>query len=856
MLKGIQARRILAYSIIAALGMTGFASVHAQETNGSSDTSTGASTEKPASENKPTTLSQITVTAQKRVQTLQDVPITMTTLPEQQLHDAGVKDIKDLQNVVSGLSVSSTSSESQTTARIRGIGTVGDNPGLESSVGVTIDGVPRPRNGVAFGDLGELERIEVLKGPQGTVYGKNTSAGEINIVTKHPEFKEEGYAEMTLGNYGGVGVDASYNNTIGKHTAFRVYAVDRQHDGYMDVNTAGGPRTLDTDSDQSFQSVRGQLLIEPSNDVNILLIGDYTQRDENCCAGVTIQRGPTAAIVNALSAGGQGVIDAADPSRRLAYSNDGTRQKVTDEGLSSEINWTTPWFGNALFTSVTSVRKWDGNNSADLDYSGAPIWTRKYSPDHNYVRFHTWTQELRLAGSTDHVDWLGGLYFDGERLDRNDSITLGAAYEPYLSIALLNNIAGSFPPGLVDTSNAATFLSQASGLPYGTALSGTASNDTFHQDSSSSAAFGNVTWHATDKLDITLGARYTHEKKTLDSYYSRPNGAYACGSGLTNPTGVAGALASRGVPVPYLGAITPTVIGYMCLPWSNVLFDGRQTTQERSANEWSGTAKASYRWSEDVMTYLSAARGYKAGGFNLDSVQSGNGMSDGPAGIFPVEDTSFPGEFVDSYELGIKTTWADGNLLLDAAVFESDYSNFQLNSFLGTSYVVRSVQHLDTHGLDLDLLWQTGITGLTVQGGATYLHAKYGDELLPDADLALLPGSTPSFAPEWQASASVAYQWNMGSRLMGRFSLGGKYTSDYNTGSNLAPSKQQDSYTTMDARFTIGAQDKGWSIELWGRNLTDETYTQVGFDAPLQTGSTNAFLGAPRTYGVTGRLNF
>jgi iron complex outermembrane receptor protein len=852
MVKGIQAKRVLAWSIIAALGTAGFASAHAQQTNGSKD----ASTAPAAKPQKATTMSQITVTAQKREQSLQDVPITMTTVPEQQLHDAGVRDIKDLQNVVSGLSVSSTGSESQTTARIRGVGTVGDNPGLESSVGVTIDGVPRSRNGVAFGDLGELERIEVLKGPQGTVYGKNTSAGEINIITKHPEFKESGYAELEMGNYHDVGVSASYNHKINDKAAFRVFAIDRQHDGYTHVNTAGGPRTLNKDGDQSLQSVRAQLLLKPTNDLNVLIIGDYTQRDENCCVGVTLQRGPSAPLVNALSARGQGVIAVVDPSRRLAYANDGTRQTVTEKGLSAEVNWVTPWFNNALLTSITSVRQWDGNNSADLDYSGAPIWGRKYSSDHNYVRFHTWTQELRMTGSTERVDWLGGVYFDGERLDRNDSINLGSAYEPYLSIALLNNIAAAFPPGLVNTTGAATFLSQAAGLPYGSALSGTATNDTFHQDAKSAAAFSNVTIHATDQLDFTLGARYTHEKKTVDSYYTRPNGAYACGKALTNPTAVAAALASRGVPAPYLGAITPTVIGYMCLPWSNVLFNGRHTTQERSANEWSGTAKASFRWTPDVMTYLSAARGYKAGGFNLDSVQSGNGRSDGPPGIFPATDTSFGGEFVDSYELGTKTTWAGGNLLLDAAVFQSNYTDFQLNSFLGTSYVVRSVPHLNTRGVDIDLLWQTGIAGLTVQGGATYLHARYGEEMLPDADLRRLAGSTASFAPKWQASGTVAYQWDLGGNLMARFNVGAKYTSDYNTGSNLAPAKRQDAFTLVDARLGIGARDKGWLVELWGRNLTNEAYTQVGFDAPLQTGSINAFMGSPRTWGITGRYSF
>jgi len=578
------------------------------------------------------------------------------------------------------------------------------------------------------------------------------------------------------------------------------------------------------------------------------VIGDYTHRDENCCTGVTTFTGPAAAIVNAL-AGGNGVIPVADPSQRLTYSNRGTEQEVTDKGLSTEINWATPWFDHATLTSITSLRDWQGINSADLDYSGADIWYRGFGPGQNDVKFRTFSQELRLAGTSGRFDWMGGLYFDNEHLKRDDAITLGSAYEPYLSIALLNTIAAAFPAGLVNTTGVATFLSQAAGLPFGTALSGQATDDRWSQDAKSQAAFSNVTFHATDDLALTAGARFTHQTKDVDSFYSNPNGGGACAAALGNPAGVAAALAARGVPAAYLGGIVPTVIGYMCLPWSNPLFNGLKTHQSLSEDEWSGSLKAAYRWSDTVMTYVSAARGYKAGGFNLDRQQSANGLSSGPAGIVP-DDTSFPGEFVDSYELGAKTSSQDGDLLLNAALFHEEYSDFQLNSFLGTSYVVRPVPQLVAQGVDADLLWQTRITGLTLSSGLTWTDAKYGDDLLPDAALALRPGSRASFAPKWTATAGIAYQWTFGPDLSARFNVGAKYTSDYNTGSDLSPFKQQDAFTLLNAGFTVGALDQRWNLEFWGRNLTDRTYSQVGFDAPLQTGSFNAFLGAPRTYGV------
>ena len=165
-------------------------------------------------EEEPTTLDQITVTAQKREEALQDVPVVVTALTEAMLEENGVRDIKDLANMVSGLTVTSTQSEAQTVARIRGVGTVGDNAGLESSVGIVIDGVFRPRNGVGFTDLGELERIEVLKGPQGTLFGKNTSAGVINVITKRPSYQQRAEAEVTVGSYGMFGVSGSYNDSL------------------------------------------------------------------------------------------------------------------------------------------------------------------------------------------------------------------------------------------------------------------------------------------------------------------------------------------------------------------------------------------------------------------------------------------------------------------------------------------------------------------------------------------------------------------------------------------------------------------------------------------------------------------
>ncbi|MET0294983.1 MAG: TonB-dependent receptor plug domain-containing protein, partial [Phenylobacterium sp.] len=189
-----------------------------------------------------TAVEELIVTAQKREQNLQDVPIVVTSVSGQLLQDAGVRDIRELTVLTPGLTVTSTTSETVVTARIRGVGTVGDNPGLESSVGVVIDGVYRPRNGVSFGDLGEVDRIEVLKGPQGTLFGKNTSAGVINILTAGPTDTLEAESTATAGNFGQVGFTGSLSGPLADGLKGRIYGALRKRDGFQDIVVGPGPR--------------------------------------------------------------------------------------------------------------------------------------------------------------------------------------------------------------------------------------------------------------------------------------------------------------------------------------------------------------------------------------------------------------------------------------------------------------------------------------------------------------------------------------------------------------------------------------------------------------------------------------
>ena len=834
----------------------------------------------------PTTIDDIIVTAQKREQSLQDVPIVVTSLSQALLEDAGVKDIKDLQILTPGMTVTSTQSEASTTVRIRGAGTVGDNPGLESSVGVVIDGVYRSRNSVGFGDLGELSRIEVLKGPQGTLFGKNTSAGVINIISEAPSFTPGFNAEATYGNFNAWGVAGSVTGPITDQIAGRLYVAKRERDGFYDVNTGDGPRTQTDDQTQNFWTARGQLLILPSDSASIRIIADYSKRDEYCCGAVQTRVGPTFAFVDFLANGTGQAPPAAGfgrvPFSRLSYANRDTPQEIEDMGLSAEANID---IGDVTLTSISSWRDWSFQQGMDLDYTGADIFYRPNDGSNGYSVGNL-TQELRLAGSTDRLDWLVGLFGTIENIDRDDGYAYGADYNGFVSFLLTASVpaaqGGPNPGRLGCFTNPAGFaVSIIGGQPVPTCVlgltppsasaplfpaGGLAYHDRYSQRSESLALFTNNTFRVTDKFDITLGLRGTYDKKRLLGVQDNlgTNGA-ACG----------GALVNQANPNP--GLRTPmAAVGVLCLPWSNPLYDNRRISEEFSDTAFSGTIKGAWRPTENLMAYASYARGYKGAGYNMDRVQTG---------ITPDASLYFPEETVDSYELGVKATLLNRTLLFNATYFDQKFEDFQLNTFLGTAFVVESIPEFRTRGVDADLIWFTPVEGLSFQGGLTYTDAKYGDFTAADMtsparfpQLSLLPGARASFAPEWSGTGAITFDRSLGAGLRGGFNLSAKYSTEYNTGSDLLPYKHQEAFTVVNGRISIGAEDERWTLDVWAQNLLDEEYTQVAFSSPLQgtafanttTPQTNgtfynpatdtqtysAYLGQPRTFGATLRVKY
>ncbi len=788
-------------------------------------------------------LPEVIVTAQKRAENIQDVPISVIALSAQELKDSGVTDIKNLTVLTPGLTVTSTTSENSTTARIRGIGTVGDNPGLESSVGIVIDGVYRPRNGVGFGNLGEIEQIEVLEGPQGELFGKNNDAGVISITTKRPSMTFGATAEATYGNFNDREVSASVTGPLSAISAGRLYVGWQNMEGWLQNDVGPGPNTDDRNNNRNYYTIRGQYLIKPNDDVDFLLIGDYSKRNENCCGAVATYLGPFSGIVNALAGvpqlGGQaGAVGIAQGNGYQAFSNYPWNQRIRDTGVSGELNWR---LGDATLTSITAWRDNTLIAGNDTDYTSVDILWEPAS-NGNLTDFKQFSQELRLAGKNGPLNWLVGGFFASEILTNTQTLWAGNDFDLYLGG--LSSVAAT-PPNTPPNPNFG-LVPEITGLPPGqTFVPGVAGySDSFRETSKSFALFSNETYSLTSNLDLTAGFRYTHEKKVTDSNYNDTDGGAGC---LNLLNGIPHS------PVPIAPVTAQFLEGYGCSVVFNPFFNGQSSVQSFTEDNVSGTVKLSYRFNDQFMTYASFADGYKAGGFNLGRVTDPNSANP----LAPVLDTSFPEETVDSYELGLKSTLLDNSLRLNAALFDQRYKDFQLNTYTGILFVVTTLPQVQSKGAEFNLDWATPLSGLSFSTGLTYADTninEFGSAIALFATDRL--NNRISFAPLWSGAASTTYQVPLNGALTFRGTLSEKYNSSYNTGSNLDPRKIQGAYGIMNARLGIGAPDDKWAVEIWSANLTDKLYYQVAFDAPFQYQQINAFLGAPRTFGLTGRVKF
>jgi len=878
--------------------------------------------------------SEIVVTAQGRAQRLADVPVAISAVNAEALQNSGANDIRQLNQVAPSLLVSSTGSEANGSARIRGIGTVGDNPGLESSVPVFIDGVYRSRSGIGLNELGEIDRVEVQRGPQGTLGGRNSSAGLISIYSKKPDFTFGATAEATYGNYDYFRLGGSVTGPISDTLAARLDGIWVKRDGFYRDTTNN---TDVNDRDRYF--LRGQLLFEPTDALSIRLIADYTYRDEKCCGATYVDSAVNTAVGNLnnpsvplspLQPNGNNIInvlrDLGQPlaafsqryDRNLSVSPGRSYAgKTKDYGFSGQIDYD---LGGATLTSITGYRQYRSSQAGDVDYGVVDILYR--DPDDDaYRQFHTFTQELRLQGEAfdGKLDWLVGGFYANEKLTVRDNLRFGSQYGRFATCRIISGgglaalYSAASPLCVAPGVGPATIAGASGGGQTGTdivaaftALDGLNNrgsiNDRYYQNGKNWALFTHNIFHITDTIDFTFGVRYTNDKKKFNASFTNDNTACTTVQGLvlddlvsTTTNATAKALA---------GAL----IGLSCQGNSTAELNGVSINSKRAEDEFTGTAILSWKPVDDLLTYASYSRGYKAGGFNLDrsALKSPIVPFGGQAGAQAlVNNLQFDPEKVDSYELGAK--YSANGFNVGVSLFRSDFSSFQLNTFNGTVFLVQNINgcEADLAGGDRDASAATGACaadkvswGVRAEGfelesslalssdfrlaaGVTYSKTKYRSNLVGtnaggplDPALRFLPGDNLSNAPELVGTASMTWTPEIGSGgLTGLVYIDGRATSGYNTGSDLFPQKEQESYTVFNARLGVRGPDEKWAVEFWAQNLLNAKYAQVAFNSPFQAGTSSApfndangfpggrqifsqFLAEPRTYGLTLRGKF
>lgn len=824
-------------------------------------------------------IEEIIVTSQRRQESVQDVPIAINALSDTMIRNSGIDDIKELEQLAPSLQASSTNSETQgTVIRIRGVGTQGNNPAFESAVGVFIDGVYRSRPGAALAELLDVERVEIMRGPQGTLFGRNTSAGAISLITAGPEFEAGGYIEASYGNFSSYDIRGSvWGPLVDDKVAFRLSGLTASRDGLLDDTISGSD--INT---RGRYTLKGQLLFTPNDDVSLRVIADTRQSNEDCCYAVHWAErppggNPATLITNGLGAALAGEVWQVSPPNPYARQTQVTagqalQHDVDDWGLSAELIWQ---LNDIELTSITAYRDFRSDRAQDIDFTGADYL---YNPRRDQIE--NFTQEFRLAGDTGRLNWIVGAFYADETITLDSSITHGLHYEAFINARLGPLVAGIFGPptmGAVTdyTSMAAVFSGGAVAPGTGWADGTGAIGDHFESDNSSFAVFTHNVFSLNDQWDVTLGLRWTMEdKRGTSSLNLDPANSPGCNAiigplaALPNIT-----LDDIGAVPGDLRRVKDVLSSLGCLGITSPAFE---FDLEQNDDEPSGILALSYRPNDDLMLFGSYSRGFKAGGVNLDragTILTLTGDNQNLEGMDNFLDPRFKPEIVDAYELGLKSTILDGRAVLNVALFLEEFENFQLNTFTGFSFIPESVEEVESSGVEVDLQARLSET-LDLTLGVAYADTTYGDNLTDISNklandrgfrtgTTLLPevsdlsGRTLTNAPETVFTGSLNWQQPINSDMDFLLNLTGRWQDDINTGSDLDPEKEEPAYTIVNTRFGLVHPEGIWSLEAWANNLLDEDYSQIAFDIPLQSnGGYGAFLGEQRTYGLTYRYNF
>ena len=755
----------------------------------------------------------IVVTARRRAEDVQDVPAAISVVGGDTLTATYTVNLNQVTQLVPTLNYSSPNPRN-TAFTIRGLGSSvvaisQANDGLEPGVGFYVDQVYHARPATAAFDFTDIDQIEVLRGPQGTLFGKNTTAGAINITSKKPAFAFGSDAELSYGQRDFVQAKASLTRPIAANLlAFRLSGSLTRRDGVL-----RNVRYDKLQNDLHNDAIRGQLLFTPASDFSLRVIGDWASFKNECCTQVFVRVAPTlkpfAQQYAALAAGAPGgpyILPSTNPYDRLTDIDATLGVDTNEGGVSGIADWD---IGAATLTSVSAWRFWNWDAANDRDYTGLPIQLTQHIPS----RQDQYSQELRIA-SNGHgsFEYVAGLYYFHQKIVGHPI----SIYGPLATYWLLPASA-----------------TRTSALLDGYQTSGTTDFRT-----SSYAAFGEITWRPSPRVAITGGVRYTHEDK--DGVYDvRTFGGQA------------------------------TTVGSALYNDQQSILRTQSYSAHISDGSASGRANISYDLADAVMAYASYARGQKSGGINMSGLPVYPSGVQGHANGDPILETRIvKPERNTTIEGGLKTRLLGNALTLNVNGFYTRVTDFQANvvdnaAVIALRSYLANIPKVTVKGVEFDASARIG-SHVSLRASVAYSDGKYAD--YPSAPCPIeLTGSTTSKCnltgkalpglPKWSGSLGGEYETPL--RLG---ALGGDLfaRADANARTKIFGDATDSAFTVIGGytlvNASIGYRTPRWEIAFFARNLFDTDYLQ---NVTVQAGNSGLIVGTPndpRTIGVTLRV--
>ncbi|UTA48859.1 TonB-dependent receptor [Simiduia sp. 21SJ11W-1] len=764
-------------------------------------------------------LEEVVVTAQKRVEKLQDVPISVNAVSGAKMEEAGITNLEGMTAYVPNLTMNQTGIG--TIIAIRGISS-GINQGFEQSVGQYVDGVYYGRAQLARAPFMDLERVEVLRGPQSILFGKNSIAGAISMVTAKPTEEFEGQVTALYEpNHGEKDLRVIVSGPLTDNLRGRLSLMGRDIDGYYE-NT-----TLDRDeSAEKEHVIRGQLAWDATDDLSLNLkveTGSFDTKGRflEPINPVEVPGGLPYATALLGATGGAYVLDTEQDFKR---QSNGDSSENDTQNATLTIDYA---LGEHTLTAVTGYNAYNYEEICDCDFTGAPVFTADSRED-----FEQFSQEIRIASPQgETIDYIGGIFYQTSEMTFDDAIRVPTN-------SLLGGLSALLP--------------------------GTASQRDFTQDSTLWAGFAQATWNINTDWRLTLGGRYTTEDKdaTRTQHHTNVLGADVGSSDLLLNTVYTAFLIE---PYPVIkdkrseAAFTPLVT----LQWDATDDMMVYATYTEGFKAGGFDVRSNANPDPDYGVSIIANQSPLV----IVQTTAANGFA---PGVFEYEE-----EKAQSFELGSKMTLADGAAELNVALFRTQYTDLQTSQFDGVlGFNVTNAGEATTQGLELDGRWLVA-PGLTLSGSVGYLDFVFDSfpnsqcyfGKAPDSaaypGLCDLSGETREFAPKYQGTVSADYSSELGEDMEWRVTGDINFSDSYYASPTLDPNLEQDAYAKLNLRLAVGAIDGGWEVALVGKNLTDEKVATFGNQLPVSTTLTGgtgtayySFFDRPRSIALQGTMRF